>query len=141
MRYCAREFSAQELRLIRAMIAEDPSRHRLALSRLVCERLDWRRPNGELKDMSCRVAMLRMHRDGLIRLPPPQHGYNTTRRRRRTRAGRTPTAGHRQRARTAGTGDAAAGRSGGITALERVRGTATITCAIPGYREHSCAIW
>ena len=84
MRYCAREFSAQELRLIRAMIAEDPTRHRLALSRLVCERLDWRRPNGELKDMSCRVAMLRMHRDGLIRLPPPQHGYNTARRGRRT---------------------------------------------------------
>ena len=53
------------MRLIRTIIAEDPSRHRFALSQVVCERLDWRRANGQLKDMSCRVAMLRMHRDGL----------------------------------------------------------------------------
>ena len=60
--------------MIRGLIAEHPSRHRLALSRLVCERLDWRRPDAQLKDMSCRVALLRMQRDGLIRLPPPQRG-------------------------------------------------------------------
>ena len=85
VRYCGREFSAQEMELIRSIIAEDPSRHRLAISRVVCERLDWRRLNGELKDMSCRVAMLRMHRDGLIRLPAPQRAcYNGRRRRRRT---------------------------------------------------------
>ena len=73
------------MELIRSIIAEDPSRHRLAISRVVCERLDWRRLNGELKDMSCRVAMLRMHRDGLIRLPAPQRVcYNGRRRRRRT---------------------------------------------------------
>ena len=84
-RYCGREFSVQEMELIRSIIAEDPSRYRLAISRVVCERLDWRRLNGELKDMSCRVAMLRMHRDGLIRLPAPQGGcYNGRRRRRRT---------------------------------------------------------
>ena len=28
--------------------------------------------DGRLKDMSCRVAMLRMHRDGLIELPAPR---------------------------------------------------------------------
>ena len=84
-RYCGRLFSAPELELIRAIIAEDPSRHRFALSKLVCERLAWRRANGQLKDMSCRVAMLRMHRDGLIRLPPPRRRhYNGTLHRRRT---------------------------------------------------------
>ena len=31
----------------------------------------WLKPDGKLKDMSCRVAMLRMHNDGRIRLPPP----------------------------------------------------------------------
>ena len=31
----------------------------------------WLKPDGKLKDMSCRVAMLRMDRDGLIKLPPP----------------------------------------------------------------------
>ena len=30
-------------------------------------------PDGRLKDMSCRVALLRMHRDGLIGLPPPRN--------------------------------------------------------------------
>jgi hypothetical protein len=33
--------------------------------------LQWLKPDGKLKDMSCRVAMLRMHKDGLIQLPPP----------------------------------------------------------------------
>jgi hypothetical protein len=39
----------------------------------VCERLNWRRPDGRLKDMSCRVALLRMQADGLIALPAPKH--------------------------------------------------------------------
>ena len=85
VRYCGRLFSEQEMRLIRTIIAEDPSRHRFALSQVVCERLHWRRANGQLKDMSCRVAMLRMHRDGLIPLPAPRRRhYNGTLHRRRT---------------------------------------------------------
>ena len=40
----------------------------------MCEVLNWVRPNGTLKDMSCRVAMLRMEKDGLIELPPPKNG-------------------------------------------------------------------
>ena len=70
-RYCAREFSEAELALIRTLIAEhDPPLNRAALSRVVCERLDWRKPDGGLKDMSARVALLRMHREGVIALPP-----------------------------------------------------------------------
>ena len=88
VRYCGRLFSEQEMRLIRAIIAEDSSRHRFALSQVVCERLHWRRANGQLKDMSCRVAMLRMHRDGLIPLPAPRrrHSNGTLHRRRTPRA-------------------------------------------------------
>lgn len=71
-RYCGRAFSTTELELIRGLIASDDQFNRAELSRRVCEELDWRRPGGRLKDMSCRVAMLRMHRDGLIELPPPQ---------------------------------------------------------------------
>ncbi len=33
----------------------------------------WLKPDGKLKDMSCRVAMLRMHEDGVICLPPPKY--------------------------------------------------------------------
>ena|SRR6056297_2525700 len=71
-RYSGRDFTSEEMDWIRNLIASHPELHRLALSREVCRELSWLRPDGSLKDMSCRVAMLRMHRDGLIALPPPQ---------------------------------------------------------------------
>ncbi|MGH8522813.1 MAG: DUF4338 domain-containing protein [Gammaproteobacteria bacterium] len=71
-RYCGRNFNTEDIEKIRTLIREDPSRTRADLSRLTCQRLDWRKPNGGLKDMACRVAMLRMHKDGLIELPPPR---------------------------------------------------------------------
>lgn len=48
---------------------------RTSLSRDVCTEFAWLKPDGGLKDMSCRVALLRMHRDGLISLPEPQHAF------------------------------------------------------------------
>jgi len=71
-RYCGRNFTDLELERIRALIAEDAGRTRAELSRLTCRMLDWFKPDGGLKDMSCRVAMLRMADDGLITLPPPR---------------------------------------------------------------------
>jgi hypothetical protein len=71
-RYCAREFTAHELDIIRALIAHRPAHSRARLSQLTCQALHWYKPDGELKQMSCRVAMLRMHADGLIELPPPR---------------------------------------------------------------------
>jgi len=72
MRYCGRDFSAADQATIGALLAGQPTANRARLSRLVCEALEWRRPDGRLKDMSCRVAMLRMQAHGLIQLPPPQ---------------------------------------------------------------------
>jgi hypothetical protein len=69
-RYCGRDFLAAEIELIRHLIAEDPARSRAELSRLTCRALEWLKADGGLKDMSARVAMLRMHDDGLIALPP-----------------------------------------------------------------------
>lgn len=71
-RYCGRIFSFEEIDRIRSLITSNPQYHRYALSKIVCRQLQWIRPNGQLKDMSCRVAMLRMHRDGIISLPSPQ---------------------------------------------------------------------
>lgn len=34
--------------------------------------LSWYKADGGLKEMSCRVAMLRMQEDGLIKLPAPR---------------------------------------------------------------------
>jgi hypothetical protein len=72
MRYCGRNFTEAEIDLIRALLTI-PKMNRARLSREVCERLGWRRDNGGLKDMSCRVALLRMQTDGLITLPPPRN--------------------------------------------------------------------
>lgn len=72
-RYCGRDFSDQELEQIRGLITEDPKRKRAELSRLTCQMLGWYKADGGLKDMSCRVAMLRMAEDGLITLPPPRN--------------------------------------------------------------------
>ena len=71
-RYCGRDFTEGELAKIRGLIAEDPNRSRSELSRLTCQALDWFKADGGLKEMSCRVAMLRMAEDGLITLPPPR---------------------------------------------------------------------
>lgn len=71
-RYCARDFSSEELQQIRHLIEDNPGLHRAELSRQVCRMLHWIKPDGELKQMSCRVAMLRMHENGLIQLPPPR---------------------------------------------------------------------
>ncbi len=76
LRYCGREFTPSEFESIGGLIADHPRSNRAALSRLVCDQLGWRRPDGRLKDMSCRVAMLRMQDDGLLQLPPPQNGNN-----------------------------------------------------------------
>jgi len=44
---------------------------RQALSLQICKEFEWRKFDGGLKDMSCRVALLRMQRDNLVQLPPP----------------------------------------------------------------------
>lgn len=75
-RYCGRDFSGSEIAFVRTLIADQPTASRAQLSRLVCKHLNWRRPDGRLKDMSCRVAMLRMQNDQLIELPPPRNGNN-----------------------------------------------------------------
>jgi hypothetical protein len=69
-RYSGHDFSEDDLQTIRTIIQGGEHRSRTAISRAVCTLLDWRKPNGTLKDMSCRVALLRMQDDGLIVLPP-----------------------------------------------------------------------
>lgn len=72
-RYCGRDFSFEELEKIRTLIANNPGFTRAKLSREVCRVFQWLKPDGKLKEMSCRVAMLRMDKDGLIRLPAPTY--------------------------------------------------------------------
>ena len=75
-RYYGRDFTAQEMALLRALIAGPLPLNRLALSKEFCRRIGWFKPDGGLKDMMARVAMLAMHRDGLITLPAPTRRQN-----------------------------------------------------------------
>ena len=72
LRYCGRDFSEDELGVIRQLAATLPTRQ--AISRALCDELSWLRPDGRRKDMSARVALLAMARDALVSLPPPRNG-------------------------------------------------------------------
>ena len=64
-RYCGRHFTDIELEQIRSLIERHPELNRTRLSKEVCQMFRWLKPDGKVKDMSCRVAMLRMERDGI----------------------------------------------------------------------------
>jgi hypothetical protein len=71
VRICGQEFSDEVCARIRATIDAEPTISRRALSLRVCEWLNWKRPNGKPKEMSCRVALLKLHRGGQLALPAP----------------------------------------------------------------------
>lgn len=58
---------------IKAMMADNPAWGRKRLSLSLCERWEWRRPNGKPKDMSCRMLLLKLERRGLLELPAPRN--------------------------------------------------------------------
>lgn len=72
-RYCGKNWSAEDIERIRLLIKGSPAARRAELSRMVCAAFSWHSPNGKPKEMSCKVVMLRMYRDGLIALPAPLH--------------------------------------------------------------------
>lgn len=72
VRYCGRDFSDDDLTLIRRLATTLPTRR--AIADALCDELSWHRPDGRRKDMSARVALLRMETDGLLCLPAPKNG-------------------------------------------------------------------
>lgn len=72
IRYCGRYFSEGDLGTIRRLCASLPTRR--AIADALCDELSWYRPDGRRKDMSARVALLRMEADGLVRLPAARNG-------------------------------------------------------------------
>ncbi len=65
---CGQLFSPETIERIQATIEREPGISRVALSRRVCAWLGWRNAKGRFKEMSCRVALLRLDRRGVIRL-------------------------------------------------------------------------
>ncbi len=70
-RFCGRDFSPGELERIRAIIVQGQV-CRSQLARQVCQEFGWLNAQGRLKEMSCKVALLRMERAGLLVLPSPR---------------------------------------------------------------------
>ena len=69
-RFSGRDFTEKELETLRAWISEKML-CREHLARRVCQEFGWINAAGKLKTMSCKVALLRMHRAELIALPAP----------------------------------------------------------------------
>ena len=84
MRYCGRDFSQAELTWLKELIADKPELTRKDLSVHFCRDVGWLKPDGGLKDMSCRVAMLKMEKDGHLVLPPPRRKHCKPHRKMRT---------------------------------------------------------
>jgi len=66
---CGQKFSQRLINRIQDTITKHPDISRCQLSRQICHWLDWRRPNGAWSEVSCRLALLKLHRRGFIHLP------------------------------------------------------------------------
>jgi len=67
--FCGREFTREELSLIREVAETCPGISRTELAHTVCELLDWRRANGGLKAQECMDLLERLEGRGFLRLP------------------------------------------------------------------------
>lgn len=69
MQVCGREFNATMIARITKVLRADPLMSRRALSFRVCEWMQWRTAKGKWKEVSCRKALLELHRRKVITLP------------------------------------------------------------------------
>lgn len=68
-RFSGREFTQDELSLMREVVHDFTNLTRTELSKTLCELLDWKRPNGELKNHECRNFLEKLATQGFLRLP------------------------------------------------------------------------
>jgi len=69
-KYRGRVVTAEDIALIRQLIADHPQASRRRLSEMLCEVWQWKQANGALRAMVCRGLLLMLHRAGQIELPP-----------------------------------------------------------------------
>lgn len=63
-------------REVRELIKQRPDWHRTRLSKELCHLWNWRRPDGQLKDMACRELLRKLESRGVVDLPPARHSGN-----------------------------------------------------------------
>lgn len=67
--FSGRRFSSEELALMRQAAADYAGLGITEISRTICEWLDWKRPNGRLKNHECRQLLECLQRRGILTLP------------------------------------------------------------------------
>jgi len=68
--FCGRTFRGDELVLMRQVARECAGLGVTEIARTLCELLDWKRPNGKLKNHECRQLLEQLAGEGFLRLPP-----------------------------------------------------------------------
>ena len=61
-----------EIDEVRMLLQRHSSWNRTRLSRELCERWNWQRADGQIKDMACRELLRKLESGSLIKLPPRQ---------------------------------------------------------------------
>jgi hypothetical protein len=67
--FCGRTFGNHELELMRQIAAQFSALGVTEIARTVCELLEWKRPNGGLKNHECRQLLERLAAEGALTLP------------------------------------------------------------------------
>src|SRR5215467_10387218 len=67
--FCGRTFRVQEVELMRETAQDYAGLGVTEIARTVCELLDWKRPNGGLKNHECRQLLEHLQAEGQLRLP------------------------------------------------------------------------
>lgn len=80
-RLLGRRFGSEALGIVREQVRLAEPANRAEVARRTCVALQWRSPGGGYSLMSARVALLRLHRLGLIALPTPRSRRNNENRR------------------------------------------------------------
>ena len=68
-----RRLQRTDIDSIRWLIQENPSWNRTRISKEICKLWDWKRPNGQLKDIACRSMLRKLQDLGFLTLPKPLH--------------------------------------------------------------------
>lgn len=71
--FAGRRFSSEELALMRQAATDYAGLGITEISRTLCEWLDWKRPNGRLKNHECRLLLERLRDEGFLALPALHH--------------------------------------------------------------------
>jgi hypothetical protein len=68
--FCGRRFLVTDIELICNVVSDFRSLSLTELARTICELLEWKRPNGRLKNHECRLLLERLSVAGQVNLPP-----------------------------------------------------------------------